>query len=79
MARQIKHELVRWNLRIIDLEERIAEQRGRIESNGVGALDSLEVLHFMEQTLEDWRAHKRVLLCNSTFEVHEREGASTLI
>jgi len=61
MARQIKHELVRWNLRILDLEQRIAEQKGCIVSDRVEGLRSLEVLHLMEQTLEDWRAHKRAL------------------
>ena len=59
---QIKDELVRWNLRIIDLERLIAEQKRRVASEQGKARSSLEAaLHLMEQTLENWRARQRVL------------------
>ena len=57
---QIKDELLRWNLRIIDLEQQIAQQKRCVASDGK-ALGSLEALRFMEQTLESWRAHRRAL------------------
>ncbi len=55
------HELVRWGFRIVDLEHRIAEQKRRVASERGEGLGSIEVLHLMEQTLENWRAHKRSL------------------
>ena len=50
-------ELARWELRVADLERRVAEQ----ERRGGEGLGAREVLHFMEQTLENWREHGRVL------------------
>ena len=50
-------ELARWELRVADLERRVAEQ----EHGGGEGLGAREVLHFMEQTLENWREHGRVL------------------
>ena len=60
---QIKDELVRWNLRIIDLEQLIAEQKRRVASEqGEARRSRLEVaLQSMQQTLQSWRAHKRAL------------------
>jgi hypothetical protein len=58
---QIKDELLRWNLRIIDLEQQIAQQKRCVASDGGKALGSLEALRFMKQTLENWRAHRRAL------------------
>ena len=59
---QIKDELVRWNLRIIDLEQLIAEQKRRIASEQGEARSRLEVaLQSMQQTLQSWRTHKRTL------------------
>jgi hypothetical protein len=59
---QIKDELVRWNFRIIDLERLIAEQKRRVASEQGKSRSSLgAALHLMEQTLENWRAHQRVL------------------
>ena len=52
-------ELARWELRVADLERRVAEQERRVGTGeGLGAR---EVLHFMEQTLENWREHGRGL------------------
>ena len=56
----IADEPARWELQIADLERRIVEQRRRIACEGA-SFGSLEVLHFMEQTLESWREHKRAL------------------
>jgi len=57
---QIEDEAARRDLQIADLERRVVEQNRRIASEG-GAFGSLEVLHFMEQTLESWREHRRAL------------------
>ena len=54
-------ELARWELRIADLERRIADQKRRVSSELGEGLGAREVLHFMEQTLENWREHGRVL------------------
>ncbi len=61
MEQQAKHDLVRWALRIIDLERRIADQKRRAISEGGDVLGAFEVLRLMEQTLENWRAHGRAL------------------
>ena len=55
-----RDEAARWALQIADLERRIAEQKRRIANEGA-AFGSLQVLQFMEQTLESWRKHKLVL------------------
>jgi hypothetical protein len=57
---QIEDEAARLDEQIIDLERRIVEQKSRVAREG-GAFGSLEVLHFMEQTLASWREHKRIL------------------
>ncbi len=57
MEQQAKHDLVRWALRIIHLERRIADQKRRAISEGGDMLGAFEVLQVMEQTLENWRAH----------------------
>jgi len=56
----IADEPARWDLQIADLERRIVEQKRRVECEGAG-FGSLEVLHFMEQTLASWHEHKRAL------------------
>ncbi len=61
MEQQAKHDLVRWALRIIDLERRIADQKRRAICEGGDVLGAFEVLRLMEQTLENWRAHGRAL------------------
>ena len=50
-------ELARWELRVADLERRIADQKRRVSSELGEGLGAREVLHFMEQTLENWREH----------------------
>jgi hypothetical protein len=54
-------ELTRWELRVADLERRVAEQERRVACEPGEGLGAREVLHFMEQTLENWREHGRVL------------------
>ena len=54
-------ELARWELRVADLECRVAEQERRVAREAGEGLGAREVLHFMEQTLECWRDHGRVL------------------
>ena len=54
-------ELARWELRVADLERRIADQKRRVSSELGEGLGAREVLHLMEQTLENWREHGRVL------------------
>ena len=56
----IEDEQARWELQIADLERRIVEQKSRVAREG-GAFGSLEVLHFMEQTLASWCEHIRAL------------------
>ena len=56
-----RDELARWELRVADLERRVAEQKGRVPCEVGEGLGAHEVLHFMEQTLESWREHRRVL------------------
>ncbi len=56
----IEDEATRWNVQIADLERRIFEQKRRVECEGAN-FGSLEVLHFMEQTLESWRDRRRAL------------------
>ncbi len=57
---EIENEAARWDVQIADLESRITEQKRRIAGEGA-SFGSLEVLHFMEQTLESWRARRRAL------------------
>ena len=57
---QIEDESARCDLQIADLERRIVEQKSRIANEGA-SFGSLEVLQFMEQTLESWLEHKRAL------------------
>ena len=57
---QIEEEAARWDQQIADLERRIVEQKRRVSHEGAG-FGSLEVLQLMEQPLESWRGHKRVL------------------
>ena len=57
---QIEDEPVGWHRQIADLGRRIVEQKGRIACEGA-SFGSLEVLHFMEQTLESWREQRRAL------------------
>ena len=54
-------ELARWELRVADLERRVAKQERRVACEPGEGLGAREVLHFMEQTLEYWREHGRVL------------------
>ena len=58
---QIKDELAHWELRIADLARRVEEQKGRLGCEGGDVLGSFEVLHLMENTLENWRDYKHVL------------------
>jgi len=57
----IKRELSRWSTRVLDLERRITEQKRRAACGGANTLGCLEVLHLMEQTLENWRAYMQAL------------------
>jgi hypothetical protein len=57
---QFEDEAARRDLQIADLQRRVVDQKWRIASEGAG-FGSLEVLRFMEQTLESWREHKRAL------------------
>jgi hypothetical protein len=45
---------------ITDLERRILDTTSRVAFEP-GAFGSLQVLHFMEQTLEDWQKRREVL------------------
>ena len=45
-------ELTCWDLRVADLECRVAEQERRVACEAGEGLGAREVLHFMEQTLE---------------------------
>jgi hypothetical protein len=58
---QLRDELARWELRVADLERRVAEQRRRVACEPGEGFGAREVLHFMEQTLEDWREQSRAL------------------
>ena len=55
-----KDELAQLELCIADLERRILDTTSRVAFEP-GAFGSLQVLHFMEQTLEDWRKRRGVL------------------
>ena len=55
-----KDELAQLELCITDLERRISDTTSRVACEP-GAFGSLQVLHFMEQTLEDWRKRREVL------------------
>jgi hypothetical protein len=54
-------ELARWERRVGDLERRVGEQKRRVACEPGEGFGAREVLHFMEQTLENWREHGRVL------------------
>ena len=54
-----KEELTQVELGITDLERRISETTSRV-SFQPGAFGSIEVLHFMEQTLEELRQRSLV-------------------
>jgi hypothetical protein len=58
---QLKDERARWELRVADLERRVAEQRRRVVCEPGEGFSAREVLHFMEQTLEEWRKQGRSL------------------
>jgi len=58
---RLRDELARWELRVADLERRVAEQRRRVLCEPGEGFGAREVLHFMEQTLEDWRGQSRAL------------------
>jgi hypothetical protein len=53
-------ELAQLELGIADLERRISETTSRVSSQP-GAYGSIEVLHFMEQTLEEWRQRRHLV------------------
>jgi hypothetical protein len=55
-----KDELAKLELGITDLERRISETTSRV-TYAPGAFGSLQVLHFMEQTLEELLRHRQVL------------------
>ena len=55
-----KDELAQLELCIADLERRILDTTGRVAFEP-GVFGSLQVLHFMEQTLEDWQKRREVL------------------
>lgn len=54
---QIEDEPVGWHRQIADFERRIVEHKGRIACEGA-SFGSLQVLNFMEQTLESWREQR---------------------
>jgi hypothetical protein len=55
-----KEELAQLELGIVDLERRISETANRVSSQP-GAFGSIEVLHFMEQTLEELRQRRHLV------------------
>ena len=55
-----EEELTQLELGIADLERRISETTSRV-SFQPGALASIEVLHFMEQTLEELRQRRHLV------------------
>ncbi len=61
-----KDELRYWDEQIRDLECRIEQEKRRLSAGESDAWGSVEVLHLMEQTLEDWRAYKRALQSSTT-------------
>jgi len=58
---ETQDQLLHWDAQIIDLERRIEDERRRLALEGSGVSGSLDVLHLMEQTLENWRAHQRTI------------------
>ncbi len=56
-AKTMQDELARWEPRVADLKRRVAEQKRRVSSELKEGLGAREMLHFMEQTLENWREH----------------------
>ena len=63
-----EEELAQLDLGIADLERRISETTSRV-SFQPGGFGSIEVLHFMEQTLEEMR-QRRHLVCKQLHLVH---------
>ena len=55
-----KDELAQLELCIADLERRILDTTSRVAFEP-GAFGSPQVLHFMEQALEDWQKRREVL------------------
>jgi hypothetical protein len=55
-----KDEFAQLELGIVDLERRISETMSRVTYEP-GAFGSIEVLHFMEQTLEELRQRRRLV------------------
>lgn len=53
----MSRELTAW--RIVDLEQRIAEQKRRVAYEAGKALGSRDVLCLMEQTLQSWPERNR--------------------
>ena len=64
----IKEELAQLELGIADLERRISETTSRV-SFQPGAFGLIEVLHFMEQTLEQLR-QRRLLVRKQLHLIH---------
>ena len=55
-----KEELAQLDLGIADLERRISEATSRVTYEP-GAFGSIEVLHFMERTLEELRQRRHLV------------------
>ena len=55
-----EEELTQLELGIADLERRVSETRSRV-SFQPGAFGSIEVLHFMEQTLDELRRRRHLV------------------
>ena len=55
-----EEELTQLELGIADLERRVSETTSRV-SFQPGAFGSIEVLHFMEQTLEELRKRRHLV------------------
>jgi hypothetical protein len=55
-----KEELAQLELGIADLERRVSETTSRVTYEP-GAFGSIEVLHFMEQTLEELRQRRHLV------------------